>query len=95
MTMNLTIKQTNLFKKRVKKLSSPQKAELDKAVNAIIKTPYIGNLKKGDLLFLRIYKFKINKQLTLLGYHYETSQRELILLQLSSHENFYRDIKKV
>lgn len=96
--MNLTIKQTNLFKKRMKKLPAQQKIELDNAVKTIVKNPYIGDLKKGDLSFLRVYKFQINKQLMLLGYHYkknEKNQRILTLLQLGSHENFYRDVKRV
>ena len=93
--MNLTIKQTNLFKKRIKKLPAQQKIELDNAIKAIVKNPYIGDLKKGDLSFLRVYKFQINKQLMLLGYNYEKHQGILTLLQLGSHENFYREAKRI
>ena len=93
--MNLTIKQTNLFKKRIKKLPAQQKIELDNAVKTIVKNPYIGDLKKGDLSFLRVYKFQINKQLMLLGYNYEKHQGILTLLQLGSHENFYREAKRI
>ena len=50
--------------------------------------------KKGDLGFLRVYKFKMNKQLTLLGYSFDNGTLTLELMALGTHENFYRDIKK-
>jgi len=50
--------------------------------------------KKGDLHFLRVYKFKMLKQLTLLGYSYEDGTLVLELIALGSHENFYRDLKQ-
>ncbi|PSL10935.1 ParE-like toxin of type II ParDE toxin-antitoxin system [Marinobacterium halophilum] len=33
--------------------------------------PMLGEQKKGDLFFLRVYKFKMVEQLTLLGYSYD------------------------
>ncbi|WP_081368429.1 type II toxin-antitoxin system RelE/ParE family toxin [Alteromonas mediterranea] len=54
-----------------------------------------GEQKKGDLAFLRVYKFKMVKQLTLLGYSYEDGTVILELIALGSHENFYRDVKKL
>lgn len=92
--MSLVVKQTNLFRKAAKRLPAQQKAVLDKAVRNIMRDPYLGELKKGDLSFLRVYKFKLNKQLLLLGYQYVEDTALLTLLKLGSHENFYRDIKK-
>ena len=89
----ITVKQTNLFKKTVKKLPKQLKKELDTAVAILLDDPSIGEQKKGDLSFLRVYKFKMNKQLTLLGYSYLDDELILTLLHLDSHENFYRDIK--
>ncbi|MEA3381391.1 type II toxin-antitoxin system RelE/ParE family toxin, partial [Alteromonas australica] len=43
----------------------------------------------------RVYKFKMVKQLTLLGYSYEDGTVILELIALGSHENFYRDVKKL
>ena len=57
--------------------------------------PLLGEQKKGDLAFLRVYKFKMVKQLTLLGYSYEDGTVILELIALGSHENFYRDVKKL
>lgn len=40
---------------------------------------------------IRVYKFKLNKQLTLLGDEYDGGTATLYPLKLGSHENFYRD----
>ena len=87
--------QTRTFKKAVKKLHKNQKADLDNAVKALMQEPQLGEQKKGDLSFMRVYKFKMAKQLTLLGYSYECGSVVLELLTFGSHENFYRDAKKI
>ncbi|OPX56640.1 ParE-like toxin of type II toxin-antitoxin system [Oceanospirillum multiglobuliferum] len=93
---NITqVLQTPSFKKSVKKLHSNQKADLDNAVKALIENPRLGEQKKGDLSFLRVYKFKMSKQLTFLGYSYQEGTVILELIALGVHENFYRDIKGV
>ena len=90
-----SVLQTTSFKKAVKKLHQNQKKDLDKAVKELIDNPLLGEQKKGDLSFLRVHKFNMVKQLTLLGYSYEDGTVTLELIALGSHENFYRDIKKV
>jgi len=57
--------------------------------------PKLGEQKKGDLSFMRVYTFKMAKQLTLLSYSYEDGTLVLELLTLGSHGNFYRDVKKL
>lgn len=94
MTDGITIVQTPSFGKAVKKLKKNQKKELDEAIRALLKNPNLGEQKKGDLAFLRVYKFKMNKQLTLLGYSFYDDTLVLELLALGSHENFYRDISR-
>ena len=89
-----TVLQTPSFKKAVKKLHKNQKMELDSAIKKLIENPLLGDQKRGDLIFLRVYKFKMLKQLTLLGYSYEDGTVTLELIALGSHENFYRDVKK-
>lgn len=93
MTMNLTIKQSGAFKKTVKKLPKQHKVILDEAVRALVNNPDLGERKKGDLDFLRVYKFKLFNQEVLLGYMYDDAEIILTLLKLGTHENFYRDIK--
>jgi len=93
LTKITNILQTPAFKKVVKKLHKNQKSDLDNAVRELVKDPYLGELKKGDLSFLRVHKFKMVNQLTLLGYSYEDGTVVLELIALGSHENFYRDVK--
>ncbi len=90
-----SVLQTPGFKKTVKKLKPNQKKDLDAAVKELIETPGLGEQKKGDLSFLRVHKFNMNKQLTLLGYSFNDGTLTLELLALGSHENFYRDIKRI
>lgn len=94
MTETTEVLQTSTFKKAVKKLHKNQKADLDAAVKELMEDPLIGEQKKGDLAFLRVYKFDMAKQLTLLGYSYEEGTITLELVALGSHENFYRNVKK-
>lgn len=89
-----TVLQTPTFKKTVKKLNLNQKQDLDNAVKALMDKPTLGEQKKGDLAFLRVHKFKMNKQLTLLGYSFDDGTLTLELIALGSHENFYRDVKR-
>ena len=81
-----------VFGRKIKKLKKQEKKELDDAVLDIINDPSIGEVKIGDLTGVLVYKFKTNKNLTLLSYSYDST--EINLLSFSSHENFYRDLKK-
>lgn len=86
--------QTPTFNKIIKKLKPNQKKDVDNAIKCLIEDPLLGQQKKGDLAYLRVYKFKMVKQLTLLGYSYVNGDVILELLNIGSHENFYRDMKK-
>ena len=89
-----TVLQIPSFKKTVKKLKPNQKKELDAVIKILMAKPTLGERKKGDLAFLRVYKFKMNNQLILLGYSFDGGTLTLELMALGSHENFYRDVKK-
>ena len=93
MTQSLSVVQSHSFKKAVKKLHKNQKADLDHAVRAILADPNLGEQKVGDLSSVRVYKFKMLKQLTLLAYQLDDGQLVLTLLMIGTHENFYRDVK--
>lgn len=82
--------QTNLFSKKIKKLSKKQKKDLDGAVQKIVKDPTIGVEKRGDLSGVFVYKFKSSTQLLLLAYEWDEESRTLLMIGV--HENFYRDI---
>ena len=91
----MKIVQTRSFSKAVKKLHLNQKKELDKAVKKIIHNPKIGDLKVGDLAGYRVYKFKNNVEMFLIGYGVDDELTLLSLIALGTHENFYRDMKKI
>ena len=94
MIMNLNIKQSNSFKKAIKKLPKQHKIRLDEEIKQLAANPMLGERKKGDLDFLKIHKFKLSNQEVLLGYMYEEEELILTLLKLGTHENFYRDLKR-
>ena len=89
-----SVLQTPTFKKAVKKLKANQKSDLDSAIKELMADPTLGEQKKGDSSFLRVHKFKMSKQPTLLGYGFDDGALVLELIALGSHENFYRDIKR-
>jgi mRNA-degrading endonuclease RelE of RelBE toxin-antitoxin system len=86
---------TQTFKRAAKKLHRNQVSVLETAIETIKNDPAIGELKKGDLAGVRVYKFHILKQLILLAYLYDdASQSEtLTLLSFAPHENFYANLK--
>ena len=89
----MNILQTPTFSKQIKKLHKNQKNDVDKAVKKIASEPSIGDIKKGNLRGIRVYKFKMIGQLTLLAYEFHGDELCLVLLALGSHENFYRDLR--
>lgn len=88
------ILQTASFQRNVKKLHPNQKRGLDKAVKKILNSPQCGEEKKGDLRGVRVYKFKMVNQLTLLAYIFEPKKQSITLMAVGPHENFYRDLKQ-
>ena len=90
----MQILQYPAFHKLVKKLHPNAKQDLDVAIKTLIQNPRAGDLKKGDLSGIRVYKFKMVNNLTLLAYSYDENEESLTLLALGSHENFYKDLKK-
>ena len=87
----MEILQTPSFKRKVKKLHTNQRKELEKAIRDIVSDPTLGKAKKGELNGIYVYKFRMLDQLSLLAYQSNASQ--LILVAFGSHENFYRDLK--
>jgi len=79
--------------KAAKRLHANQKADLDKAVKVIMNEPEIGQPKTGNLSGVRVYKFNMLKQLTLIAYTCENQTITLTLLALGTHQNIYRDLE--
>lgn len=85
--------ETGRFKKAYKKLNVNQRQDLNLALKEIIKDPLIGEQKKGNLAWLRVYKCKVVNQLTLIGYSIDQGHLILTFVAIGSHENFYRDLE--
>lgn len=92
----MKIFESNTFSKAIKKLHRNQIADLKKAIEQIKSKPEIGEMKKGDLAGVRVYKFHFHHQFMLLAYIYEAKKQvpTITLLDVSSHENFYTNLKK-
>jgi len=90
----MQVLQTPRFAKQLKKLKPNQKLALDKAVKVVVDNPLLGTQKRGDLSFLRVYKFKMLQQEALLAYSYDDGKLIITLLAIGAHENFYRDLKR-
>lgn len=82
------------FKRISKKLHAKELVSLKKAIEEIKQKPKIGELKKGDLTGIRVYKFYIAHQLILLAYLLNEKEHEITLVSFAPHENFYTDLKK-
>jgi mRNA-degrading endonuclease YafQ of YafQ-DinJ toxin-antitoxin module len=89
----MKVVQTSTFKHQAKKLHVNQKVSLDKAIQQILLSPEIGETKKGKLIGVRVYKFQMINQLTLLAYELSSDRMQLILLAIGSHENFYKNLE--
>ena len=90
----MQIIQYPAFERFVKKIHPNAKRDLDKTIKLLSQNPLAGDLKKGDLNMVRVYKFKMVNHPMLLAYLYDESEKALTLLALGPHENFYRDLKK-
>lgn len=92
----LKVRAVPTFTRAAKKLHTKDKAELDSAVRSIATSPNVGEEKRGDLVGVFVYKFKINQQEVLLAYEFLPNKQvpeEVVLLAVGAHENFYRNLK--
>ncbi|MFH1335099.1 MAG: type II toxin-antitoxin system RelE/ParE family toxin [Candidatus Zixiibacteriota bacterium] len=80
------------FKNYVKKLPRHFQQVILDAVENVLASPDVDELKKGDLAGFRVHKFRIVSQLTLMAYRVENDY--LVLYQVGPHENFYKNLKK-
>lgn len=93
---NIDVYETKRFTKALSNLNLSDDLQeiIDDEIDRIIDNPEIGIQKKGDLSYLWVHKFKLNTQELLLGYSWVENKIELYLLNLGSHENFYKEMKK-
>ncbi|PVD43474.1 addiction module toxin RelE [Serratia liquefaciens] len=89
----VSVYQSRRFEKTLDKLPESLREIVEDEVDVIIANPDIGEQKKGDLTYLRVHKFQMNNCLILLGYGWVEEKRELNLLSVGPHENFYQEQK--
>lgn len=89
-----SVLQTRRFARQYKKLHDHLAFDVDKAVAQVAQNPALGEQKKGDLRDLRVYKFRSDGQLYLLGYSADEEVRLVYLEAVGPHENFYRNLKR-
>ncbi len=87
----MKILQSRQFEKKVKRFSKQEKKSLDKQILKIIDNPTIGSEKKGDIREIYVHKFKIKHTQYLLSYRF--TEKDLELIMIGPHENYYRDLK--
>ncbi|KAF0143697.1 MAG: hypothetical protein FD156_2432 [Nitrospirae bacterium] len=87
----MRIFQSRSFERKVKKISAQEKGILDKEIRKIADNPSVGDGKKGDLRGIFIHKFKLKAAEYLLAYR--VTGKDLELIMLGPHENYYRDLK--
>jgi mRNA-degrading endonuclease RelE of RelBE toxin-antitoxin system len=95
--MALKVLSTPSFDRVVKKMHAKDRAIMSSAIREIALDPKLGDEKKGDLVGIFVYKFKVNRQELLLAYRLQPSKfkpKELVLLSLGTHENFYAGLKR-
>jgi mRNA interferase RelE/StbE len=90
--MNRQVSQSPLFERKKNRLTKGEITVLDDEVRRICAAPEIGEVKKGDLTGVSVHKFKVRDRLFLLAYEFD--EKEVLLLALGAHENFYRDLKR-
>ena len=91
------------FYQYIKKAHKPLQLAIEDAVELICQNPEIGESKVGDLIGIRVYKFRFNKQEYLIAYscslnlHGEITQLDILSIdfyQVGSHQNFYETLKR-
>ena len=95
--MLLVLNSTKSFDRVIKKLHAKDKKVLDDAVKVIQENPSVGEEKRGDLVGVFVYKFKMNGQETLLAYELHPNKKKptaVLLMAVGPHENFYAQLKR-
>ena len=92
--MSFTARAYPKFNRTKKKLPPALKAEVNRQVQMICRTPGIGVKKRQDLSGVLVHKFRLAGQLYLLAYLVDEEEEVVTLLALGGRENFYRDLKQ-
>jgi hypothetical protein len=90
----MRVSTTPRFDRAIKKITPAEKKALDSAVKEIMSEPFSGEMKRGDLLGVQVYKFRHSQQQRLLAYSVSLDRTQIVLMGYGVHENCYRDLKR-
>ena len=76
----------------MKKQSRPFQLVIEDETERILKDPWIGETKRGDLAGFRVHKFTFHKQQYLIAY--KMQGKDIFFYMIDTHENFYRELKR-
>jgi mRNA-degrading endonuclease RelE of RelBE toxin-antitoxin system len=79
------------FRKFVKKQSRAFQLAIEDEVHEVLKSPYAGETKRGDLEGITVHKFKFHRQEYLMAY--AVDGHDVVFHMIGTHENFYRALK--
>lgn len=88
----MKVLQTPTFQRKYKKLHPNIRNVVNSALDDIIIIPEAGPLKRGDLGNIRVHKKRIEDLEILIAFW--CIKKAIKLIDLGSHENFYRDLKR-
>lgn len=92
--MSYHIVKTRRFTRTVKRMQPNMLAATHEAIATIAKNPSVGREKKSDLEFFFVYKYHVLDVQYLLAYLIDEEAKEIALVAVGTHENFYRDLKR-
>ncbi|MFY9994927.1 MAG: type II toxin-antitoxin system RelE/ParE family toxin [Leclercia sp.] len=90
----IEVYQPSRFEKAFNRLTQAEQDNVDEEIDRIIANPETGERKKGDLSYLWVHKFYMEKQQYLLGSSWRDQKLEIYLLSLGTHENYYDEQKR-
>jgi mRNA-degrading endonuclease RelE of RelBE toxin-antitoxin system len=90
------IRFTGSAERYLKKIKEkPLKTAFETALNNILKDPYLGELKTGDLTGIYCYDFYYNKTNYEIAYRvYENNDQVIIVILAGTRQNLYKELKK-
>ncbi len=88
------VEQSTRFAKAKRRLHERGQLALDDQVKKLTEDPLAGQPKTGALAGVRVIKFKVGRTQYLLAYEFNERRNVVQLLDLGTHENFYRDLEE-
>ncbi len=80
------------FERVYKKFTNKLRQKIRKEIKLILDNPETGELKKGDLTGISVYKFREKRQLYFLVYQVDYKDDRLYLYAIGTHEGFYKKL---